>query len=48
MDDVYIAALHRAGAYMHLMNDEDKEMLEWVKIFKYEETEHWFILILYL
>jgi len=30
-------ALHRAGAYTHLMNEEDKEMLEWVKIFnKYD------------
>jgi len=30
-------AMHRAGAYTHLMNDEDKEMLEWVKIFnKYD------------
>jgi len=34
MGDVYIAALHHAGAYTHLMNDDDKEMLEWLKIFK--------------
>jgi len=34
MDGVFVAALHREGAYMHLLNDEDKEMLEWVKIFK--------------
>jgi len=30
-------SLHHAGAYTHLMNDEDKEMLEWLKIFnKYD------------
>jgi len=30
-------ALHRAGAYKHLMKDEDYEMLEWLKIFnKYD------------
>ncbi|KAI4355562.1 hypothetical protein L6164_004322 [Bauhinia variegata] len=30
-------ALHRAGAYKHLMNDEDVENLKWLKIFnKYD------------
>jgi len=30
-------ALHRAGAYKHLMKDEDYKMLEWLKIFnKYD------------
>ncbi|XP_057837851.1 inositol oxygenase 1 isoform X2 [Cryptomeria japonica] len=30
-------ALHRAGAYKHLMKDEDYEMLEWLKTFnKYD------------
>ncbi|KAJ4787471.1 Inositol oxygenase [Rhynchospora pubera] len=30
-------ALHRSGAYQYLMNDEDKEMLKWLKIFnKYD------------
>ncbi|RWR82726.1 inositol oxygenase 1-like protein [Cinnamomum micranthum f. kanehirae] len=27
-------ALHRSGAYEYLMNDEDKEMLKWLLIFK--------------
>lgn len=30
-----LAALHRAGAYTHLMSEEDRENLEWLKIFKY-------------
>uniref|UniRef100_A0A0D6R4V6 Inositol oxygenase n=1 Tax=Araucaria cunninghamii TaxID=56994 RepID=A0A0D6R4V6_ARACU len=30
-------AMHRAGAYRHLMNEEDHEMLKWLKIFnKYD------------
>ncbi|XP_022843858.1 inositol oxygenase 1-like [Olea europaea var. sylvestris] len=30
-------ALHRSGAYKHLMNEEDKENLKWLKIFnKYD------------
>ncbi|KZV26042.1 inositol oxygenase 4-like [Dorcoceras hygrometricum] len=30
-------ALHRAGAYTHLMNEEDKENLKWLHIFnKYD------------
>nr|GMD50437.1 Inositol oxygenase 1 [Ipomoea batatas]GMD93412.1 Inositol oxygenase 1 [Ipomoea batatas] len=31
--DDYIAALHREGAYTHLMNEEDKENMKWLKIF---------------
>lgn len=27
-------ALHRAGAYKFLMNDDDKEMLKWLHVFK--------------
>ncbi|GKV11851.1 hypothetical protein SLEP1_g23070 [Rubroshorea leprosula] len=27
--------LHKEGAYMHLLNDQDKEDLKWLKIFKY-------------
>lgn len=34
MDQNYFAALHRAGAYKHLMNEEDIENLKWLKIFK--------------
>ena len=30
----FFAALHRAGAYTHLMNREDEENLKWLKIFK--------------
>jgi inositol oxygenase len=29
-----IAALHRSGAYKHLMNEEDVENLKWLQIFK--------------
>uniref|UniRef100_A0A803MPR6 Inositol oxygenase n=1 Tax=Chenopodium quinoa TaxID=63459 RepID=A0A803MPR6_CHEQI len=30
-------ALHRSGAYMHLLNDEDKENLKWLHVFnKYD------------
>ncbi|KAL2928799.1 Inositol oxygenase 4 [Bienertia sinuspersici] len=30
-------ALHKAGAYMHLLNDEDKESLKWLHVFnKYD------------
>lgn len=29
------AALHKEGAYTHLMNEEDVENLKWLKIFKY-------------
>ncbi|XVE54152.1 hypothetical protein DITRI_Ditri03aG0057600 [Diplodiscus trichospermus] len=30
-------ALHRSGSYTYLMNDEDKEMLKWLKVFnKYD------------
>lgn len=29
------AALHKEGAYKHLMNEEDIENLKWLKIFKY-------------
>eukprot|EP01018_Ginkgo_biloba_P001548 Gb_19626 [translate_table: standard] len=33
----FYAAMHRAGAYTYLMNDHDREMLEWLKIFnKYD------------
>lgn len=28
------AALHKEEAYMHLLNDEDKENLKWLRIFK--------------
>ncbi|KAK9211711.1 hypothetical protein WN943_001088 [Citrus x changshan-huyou] len=28
-------AMHRHGAYTFLMNDEDKEMLKWLQVFKY-------------
>ncbi|KAK2968222.1 hypothetical protein RJ640_027354 [Escallonia rubra] len=28
-------ALHRAGDYTYLMNEEDKEMLKWLHVFKY-------------
>lgn len=31
---IYIAALHKAGAYKHLMNEEDNENLKWLNIFK--------------
>lgn len=32
-----IAALHRSGAYKHLMNEEDVENLKWLQIFnKYD------------
>jgi inositol oxygenase len=31
---IYFAALHREGAYKHLMNDEDVENLKWLHIFK--------------
>lgn len=27
-------ALHKAGAYTHLMNEEDKENLKWLHVFK--------------
>lgn len=30
-----LAALHKEGAYTHLMNEEDVENLKWLKIFKY-------------
>jgi len=28
------SALHKFGAYQHLMNEEDKENLKWLHIFK--------------
>jgi inositol oxygenase len=28
------AALHKHGAYTHLMDDEDKENLKWLHVFK--------------
>lgn len=28
------AALHKAGAYTHLMNNEDREDLKWLHVFK--------------
>lgn len=31
---ICFAALHREGAYKHLMNDEDVENLKWLHIFK--------------
>lgn len=31
---IYLAALHKSGAYKHLMNEEDKENLKWLNIFK--------------
>lgn len=31
---IYIAALHKAGAYEYLMSEEDTENLKWLKIFK--------------
>lgn len=33
---IYDAALHRSGAYKHLMNEEDVENLKWLQVFKYE------------
>jgi len=33
LDD--LAALHKEGAYTHLMNEEDFENLKWLHIFKY-------------
>lgn len=27
-------ALHKHGAYTHLMNEEDKENLKWLHVFK--------------
>jgi len=30
-----LAALHKEGAYTHLMNEEDFENLKWLHIFKY-------------
>lgn len=27
--------MHRHGAYTFLVNDEDKEMLKWLQVFKY-------------
>jgi hypothetical protein len=30
----YDSALHKHGAYMHLMNEEDKENLKWLHVFK--------------
>jgi len=30
----FYAALHKHGAYMHLMNEEDKENLKWLHVFK--------------
>lgn len=29
-----VAALHKSGAYKELMNEEDKENLKWLHIFK--------------
>ena len=31
---IYIAALHKVGAYKYLMNEEDIENLKWLKIFR--------------
>lgn len=36
MENTGLAALHRSGAYKHLMNEEDVENLKWLQIFKYE------------
>ncbi|KVI12247.1 Inositol oxygenase [Cynara cardunculus var. scolymus] len=36
-DYMYLVSLHRAGAYKHLMNEEDVENLKWLQIFnKYD------------
>lgn len=31
---IHVAALHKAGAYQFLMNEEDKENLKWLQTFK--------------
>lgn len=31
---IYNAALHRSGAYKHLMNEEDFDNLKWLQVFK--------------
>ncbi|MCA9797074.1 MAG: inositol oxygenase, partial [Candidatus Eremiobacteraeota bacterium] len=37
-------AAHREGAYQHLMNDQDREMFQWVKAFNpydlYSKADH--------
>ncbi|KAL7184446.1 hypothetical protein ACSBR2_026577 [Camellia fascicularis] len=34
---IHLAALHKSGAYTHLMNADDVENLKWLKIFnKYD------------
>ena len=32
---INFAALHKEGAYTHLMNEEDVENLKWLEVFKY-------------